>query len=58
MIQRLLISLLLCAALSNCSWISSWGDDELEPGDPVALVDFDSTLDTRKDIYSVVKKTD
>jgi len=34
--------------LQSCSWIRSWGDDEIEPGDPAALVEFSPTLVTRK----------
>jgi outer membrane protein assembly factor BamB len=45
------IVLAMLLALPGCSWIRSWGDDELEPGDPVPLVEFAPTLTTR-DVWS------
>ncbi|NND44323.1 MAG: outer membrane protein assembly factor BamB, partial [Xanthomonadales bacterium] len=46
--RLVLTALLLVLALPGCSWIQSWGDDELEPGDPVPLVEFTPTLSTRE----------
>jgi outer membrane protein assembly factor BamB len=46
--KRLLIALTLVLALQDCSWIRSWGEDKLEPGDPVPLVEFTSSLVTRQ----------
>ncbi|MDX1460504.1 MAG: outer membrane protein assembly factor BamB [Xanthomonadales bacterium] len=45
---RLCLLLALLMVLQGCSWIRSWGDDELEPGDPLPLVEFNPTLQTRK----------
>lgn len=48
--MKLRAGLALCFILflQNCSWIKSWGDDKIEPGDPVALIEFTPTLSTRK----------
>lgn len=48
--MKLRVITALCSILlfSNCSWIKSWGEDKVEPGDPVALVEFSPTLATRK----------
>ena len=45
---RLLLVLAFALTLQNCSWIKSWGDDEVEPGEPVALVEFSPSLGTQK----------
>lgn len=45
---RLVAILLLVSTLPSCSWIQSWGEDELEPGDPVSLVEFAPTVTTRE----------
>ncbi|MEE8495328.1 MAG: outer membrane protein assembly factor BamB [Xanthomonadales bacterium] len=42
MSKLLLAFFLTSLVLPGCSWIRSWGDEE--PGDPAALVDFQSTL--------------
>lgn len=45
---RLVTALALVLLLQDCSWIRSWGDDDLKPGDPLALTEFSPTLVTRK----------
>ena len=45
---RLVTALALVLVLQDCSWIRSWGDDDLKPGDPLPLTEFSPTLDTRK----------
>lgn len=45
---RLATALALVLLLQNCSWIRSWGDDDLKPGDPLPLTKFSPTLETRK----------
>lgn len=45
---RLLLLIAAGFTLQDCSWIKSWGDDEVEAGDPVPLVDFSATLEARK----------
>lgn len=45
---RLVMALALVLVLQDCSWIRSWGDDDLKPGDPLPLTEFSPTLDTRK----------
>jgi len=30
--------------LNGCSWIKSWGDDEVDPDEPASLVEFEPTL--------------
>lgn len=45
---RLVTALALVLLLQDCSWIRSWGDDDLKPGDPHPLTEFSPTLDTRK----------
>jgi len=46
--MRILLTLLGVLTLQSCSWIQSWGDDELEPGDPMPLVEFTPALSTRE----------
>ena len=48
--KLLLAGLLVTLALPGCSWIKSWGDEEV--GDPAPLVDFESTLKVGK-VWSV-----
>ncbi|MBT8061229.1 MAG: outer membrane protein assembly factor BamB [Gammaproteobacteria bacterium] len=50
--RLLILALALLLVLGGCSWIKSWGDDEIEPGDPLPLVEFTPTLQTRK-LWSV-----
>lgn len=45
---RVVALFLLVSTLPACSWIQGWGEDDLEPGDPVPLVDFSPTLTTRE----------
>jgi outer membrane protein assembly factor BamB len=45
---RLLIVLITCITMQSCSWIKGWGDDDVEPGDPVDLVEFTPSLATQK----------
>lgn len=45
---RLIIVLIACITLQSCSWIKGWGDDDIEPGEPVALVEFTPSLATQK----------
>ncbi len=45
---RLLLVLVFITSLQNCSWIKSWGEDGIEPGDPVPLVEFTPSLSTHK----------
>lgn len=45
---RAILALSFILFLQNCSWIKSWGDDDVKPGDPAALVEFSPTLSTRK----------
>lgn len=45
--KRLAAVLMLALfSLQGCSWVKSWGDPE--PGDPAALVEFESSLEVRK----------
>jgi outer membrane protein assembly factor BamB len=48
MIFRMALILLLGLLLQSCSWIKSWGDDEVEAGAPVPLVEFAPSLQTNK----------
>ncbi|MFT5140275.1 MAG: outer membrane protein assembly factor BamB [Lysobacterales bacterium] len=48
MILRLALILFLGLLLQSCSWIKSWGDDDIEVGDPVPLVEFSPSLQTNK----------
>jgi outer membrane protein assembly factor BamB len=45
---RLVTALALVLLLQDCSWIRSWGEDDLKPGDPLPLTEFSPTLETRK----------
>lgn len=47
MMRVLLAALLSLAVLQGCSWFKSWGDEE--PGDPAPLVDFEESVDVRKE---------
>ena len=51
-LKLVLLMLVALIALGGCSWIKSWGEDDIEPGDPLPLVEFSPTLQTRK-IWSV-----
>jgi len=48
--MRARLALIAAAALvlQDCSWIRSWGEDEVEAGDPTPLVEFAPTLATEK----------
>lgn len=48
MVARVLLALVIVLALPACSWIKSWGDDDVKPGEPRELVKFESTLKTGK----------
>lgn len=46
--KALLCALVCSLALPGCSWFKSWGDDEIKPGEPFPLVDFEPTVETGK----------
>lgn len=45
---RLFLILLAGLTMQSCSWIRGWGDDDVDPGAPVALVEFTPSLATHK----------